>query len=184
MIALLLQEWEQNGRRDSIDQIFEKLQRRICVITGFYLKEKYCVERMLVIYTAQKPKQGNVLLASEPRQFPDKLLDNCKQIKLNTTITLRSRSERDGRISINNVRRKELGMEGAQGLLKGSIGFRLLRYNDHHCQECSRTSAEIEALHEMRASRYFPGIIFDSNGTCSVCNDFKLLNIGISLLQI
>ncbi|MGB1813306.1 MAG: hypothetical protein ACPHKY_07275 [Acidimicrobiales bacterium] len=175
VIALLLQEWEQNGRRDSIDQVFEKLQGEYTVIAASTSGEILCRTNVGNLYSTET-KTGNVLLASEPRQFPDKLLDNCKQIKLNTTITLRSRSERDGRISINNVRRKELGMEGAQGLhlKKGQLdsGF-------SYTMTTIAKNAQEQALRLKRCTKCvlpdtFPGIIFDSNGTCSVCNDFKL----------
>ena len=67
------------------------------------------------LYSAESDS-GTVFLASEPRQFPDKLAETCKQIELNSSMSLRNPAEERGTIAVLDVSRQEVGMEGAQGL--------------------------------------------------------------------
>lgn len=174
-IALLLQEWEQNGRRGSIDQVFEKLQGEYTVIAASISGEILCRTNVGNLYSTET-KTGNILLASEPRQFPERLLQGSEQINLNTTVTLRSRSKRDGKISITNVSRKEIGMEGAQGLHleKGQLDSGFSERMTTIAKHAQEQALDLKRCTKCVLPETFPGITFDNNGTCSVCNDFKL----------
>ena len=174
-IALLLQEWEQNGRRGSIDQVFEKLQGEYTVIAASISGEILCRTNVGNLYSTET-KTGSILLASEPRQFPERLLQGSEQINLNTTVTLRSRSKRDGKISITNVSRKEIGMEGAQGLHleKGQLDSGFSERMTTIAKHAQEQALDLKRCTKCVLPETFPGITFDNNGTCSVCNDFKL----------
>ena len=174
-IALLLQEWEQNGRRGSIDQVFEKLQGEYTVIAASISGEILCRTNVGNLYSTET-KTGSILLASEPRQFPERLLQGSEQINLNTTVTLRSRSKRDGKISITNVSRKEIGMEGAQGLhlKKGQLDSGFSERMTTIAKHAQEQALDLKRCTKCVLPETFPGITFDNNGTCSVCNDFKL----------
>jgi len=174
-IALLLQEWDQNGRKGSVDQVFERLQGEYSVIAASISGEILCRTNVGNLYSAEA-ETGSILLASEPRQFPDRLSESCTQIDLNRTITLRGPSERSGSISTVDVNREEAGMEGAQGLhlKKDQLDSSFSKNMSNVAKHAQEKTQDLKRCTRCVLPDTFPEISFDDNGVCSVCNDFRL----------
>ena len=174
-IALLLQEWDQNGRKGSVDQIFERLQGEYSIVAASASGEILCRTNVGNLYSAEA-ETGSVLLASEPRQFPNQLEKTCKQISLNKTVTLRGHSERSGSISVIDVSREEAGMEGAQGLhlKEDQLDLGFSKSMTSIAEVAQEKAQDLKRCTRCVLPETFPEISFDGNGICSVCNDFKL----------
>jgi len=174
-IALLLQEWDQNGRKGSVDQVFERLQGEYSVVAASASGEILCRTNVGNLYSA-KATSGSVLLASEPRQFPSDLARICKQIDLNKTVILRGHSEKKGNISTIDVNRKEEGMEGAKGLhlKEDQLDLEFSQSMTSIAKVAQEKAQDLRRCTKCVLPETFPEITFDSNGVCSVCNDFKL----------
>ena len=174
-IALLLEEWDKNGRKDSVDQVFERLQGEYSVIAASTSGEIVCRTNVGNLYSAESDS-GTVFLASEPRQFPDKLAETCKQIELNSSMSLRNPAEERGTIAVLDVSRQEVGMEGAQGLhlTDDQLDSSFSKHMTAIAGQAQEKARSLLRCTKCVLPATFPGISFDESGVCSICNDFQL----------
>ena len=94
-IALLLEEWDQSGRLVDSDEIFNRLRGEYSVIAASLSGEVLCRTNVGNLYSVSG-EQGQIYLASEPRQFPKELQSDCERINLDQTIFLRNKQEKSG----------------------------------------------------------------------------------------
>ena len=174
-IALLLQEWDQNGRKSSVDQVFERLQGEYSIVAASASGEILCRTNVGNLYSAEAIS-GSILLASEPRQFPNDLARACTQFELNRTVILRVQDERKGSISIVDANREEEGMEGAQGLhlTEDQLDSGFSESMIGIAKVAQEKAQDLRRCTKCVLPETFPEITFDSDGVCSVCNDFEL----------
>ena len=174
-IALLLQEWDEGGRTESSDEVFKKLQGEYSIIAASLSGEVFCRTNVGNLYTAVGGA-GQILIASEPRQFPQEFRHTCEKVKLNTTVIFGDSNNGQGAISVVDASRKEVGMEGAEGLhlQLSQLDAGFIKSMERVAEQAQERAASLERCTSCILPVTFPGIDFDDDGVCSVCRSFVM----------
>ena len=173
-IALLLEEWDQSGRLVDSDEIFNRLRGEYSVIAASLSGEVLCRTNVGNLYSVSG-EQGQIYLASEPRQFPKELQSDCERINLDQTIFLRNKQEKSGQVSVVDASRQETGMEGAQGLhlQSNEVEEDFSRRMERVAEQANNYAATLRRCTACVLPETFPGISFNDQGVCSICQNFQ-----------
>ena len=173
-IALLLEEWDRSGRVVESGEVFSRLRGEYSVIAASVFGEVFCRTNVGNLYSVVGD-EGQTYLASEPRQFPKEMQSKCQRIELDQTIQLRNKRETAGQVSVVDASRKETGMEGAQGLHLQSdeVGADFSRRMEKVAEQAKAYSNTLRRCTACVLPETFPGISFNEQGVCSICQNFQ-----------
>jgi len=171
-IALLLDEWDIEGRSVDIDDVFARLRGEYSIIAASAKGDVLCRTNVGNLYSATGC-DGQTLLASEPRQLSDN--PEAERIPLNTTIWLRHATQGMAKITLGGSQVGMEGMEGARGL---HLDQQAVSGNFATQMERVAEAALVRAASLTRCTRCvlpdtFPRLEFDAEGVCSICLGFR-----------
>jgi len=182
-IALLLDEWDENGRVTDLDTVFNRLRGEYSVIAASAKGDVLCRTNVGNLYT-NVSSEGQTRVASEPRQLPKS--SSIKQVDRDTTVWLRQISHQPIQITLGGSQTGTEGMEGAKGLH--------IRHEEvdtaFAAQMTKVASAALTHATSLRRCVHcvlpetFPGLEFGTDGVCSICREFTLPEYsGINSLE-
>ncbi|MGD9702360.1 MAG: hypothetical protein AB7Q42_01045 [Acidimicrobiia bacterium] len=173
-IGVLLTDWHRRGRQDAIDEVFAHLEGEYSIIAVSTFGDVLLHTNVGNLYTVTTA-DGEVLVASEPRQYADDVRDRATRLPLDQTMWLAQPGDEHGVVSVSEAGvSKARSFGGAQGLH--------LRHDGVDGRFVTALAAVAETAHVRAAGlrrctqcvlpESFPGIEFDADGCCSVCAQF------------
>lgn len=176
-IALLLEEWSQNGRSENIDRVFARLKGEFSIIATSTSGDILFHTNVGSLFRATD-ERGRTQIASEPRQFHEKLQLGCSQLPINTTIIHRHPDAvvNDPSVAVTSLQTKKTGMEGARGLHLGlgDVDSAFTEQMISVAQQANQRANQLRRCTKCILPATFPNITFNDDGVCSVCTLFQV----------
>ena len=173
-LLILLDQWEQSGRKDNIDEaVFNRCEGELSVIIGSRFGDLIIYTNVGNLYQSQQA-DGTLFIGSEPRQLGKNRMDSAHQFPMGTTVLrtpLADHARPLQEIVVNQKSRTDNGATGLHiteaDLSQEFVNLATSLANDAYSKMKSVTRCSSCLLPET-----FPNIKFDAQGVCNICLSF------------
>jgi glucosamine--fructose-6-phosphate aminotransferase (isomerizing) len=173
-LLILLDQWEQSGRKGSIDgDVFHRCEGELSVIIGSRFGDLIVYTNVGNLYRIQQ-NDGTLFIGSEPRQFGKSRMDAAQQFPMGTTV-LQTRSTTSARplqeIVVDQKSRTDNGATGLH-ITEADLSTEFIRLASTLADNAYAKMKIVARCTSCLLPETFPNIKFNTEGVCNICLSF------------
>ena len=173
-LLILLDQWEQRGRKDNMDEaVFNRCEGELSVIIGSRFGDLIIYTNVGNLYQSQQA-DGTLFIGSEPRQLGKKRMDSAHQFPMGTTV-LRTPSVDHARplqeIVVNQKSRTDNGATGLH-ITEADLSQEFVKLATSLANDAYSKMKSVTRCSSCLLPETFPNIKFDAQGVCNICLSF------------